>query len=102
MEFIGVGIGEAGLILVITLIVVGPQRFPEIARQGGRWYRTARQYADAVMKDVQGAMSDLEREVNEQTDDLRSIREIGRDVEWIGSETRDAASTDTPPEDRKP
>ena len=88
MELFGVGALEAGLILVITLIVVGPQRFPEIAREGGRWYRTARRYANEVMGDVRGAMSELETEVKAQTEDLRSVREIGDDLTATGRATR--------------
>lgn len=102
MEFLGVGLGEAGLILVITLIVVGPKRFPQIAREGGKWYRTARQYADEVMKDVRGAMDDLEREVTEQGEELRGIREVGRDLNRIGTDARDAASSDSPPSSASP
>ena len=80
MELFGVGAMEAGLVLVITLIVVGPHRFPEIAREGGKWYRTARRYANEVMRDARGAMAELEAEVKAGTDDLRSVREIGADV----------------------
>lgn len=78
MELFGVGAAEALLVLVIALIVVGPQRFPEIARQGGRYYRTARRYANEVMKDVRGAMAEIEQEVG--ADDLRSVRDIGREM----------------------
>jgi Tat protein translocase TatB subunit len=100
MDLFGVGAMEAGLILVVTLLVVGPHRFPEIAREGGKWYRTARRYANEVMKDVRGAMEELETEVKTQTEDLKEIREIGRDlstssdqtfrqIREIGSQTRD-------------
>lgn len=78
---------EAGLILVVTLLVVGPHRFPEIAREGGKWYRTARRYANEVMKDVRGAMEELETEVKTQTEDLKEIREIGRDLSTSGDQT---------------
>jgi Tat protein translocase TatB subunit len=87
MDLFGVGAMEAGLILVVTLLVVGPHRFPEIAREGGKWYRTARRYANEVMKDVRGAMEELETEVKTQTEDLKEIREIGRDLSASGDET---------------
>ena len=103
MEFFGVGIGEAGLILVVLLIVVGPQRFPEIARQAGKWYRLARSYADEVMGDVRTAMDDLESEVGAPGEELHAIREIGRELTQIGGETRDAAaSAQSPPEPPPP
>ena len=67
MSLFGVGAGEALVVLVLAMIVVGPQRFPEIARQGGRWYRIARQYSNEVMKDVRAAVDDIEQEINEET-----------------------------------
>ncbi len=83
MNFFGVGPAEAGLVFVIALIVVGPQRFPEIMRQAGRWYRVARAYSNEVMQDVRSAVDDIEREVKAETGDLRAIREfadIGKDL----------------------
>jgi sec-independent protein translocase protein TatA len=86
MDLFGVGAMEAGLILVVTLLVVGPHRFPEIAREGGKWYRTARRYANEVMKDVRGAMDELETEVKTQAEDFKEIREIGRDLSASGDD----------------
>ena len=96
MNFFGVGPAEAGLVFVIALIVVGPQRFPEIMRQAGRWYRVARAYSNEVMQDVRSAVDDIEREVRAETDDLQSVREFAdlgadlkaaqKDVEGIGRE----------------
>lgn len=109
MNFFGVGPAEAGLVFVIALIVVGPQRFPEIMRQAGRWYRVARAYSNEVMQDVRSAVDDIEREVKAETDDLKSVREFAdlgadlkaaqQDAEEIGRDTdsvlrdRPAAST---------
>jgi sec-independent protein translocase protein TatB len=100
MDFMGVGAAEAALVLLVTMLVVGPQRFPEIAREGGRWYRMARRYANEVMSDVRGAMKELEEEVQAPAQDLRGLREIrddlgatlrdaGGDVDAIGSQTRE-------------
>ncbi|MGE3961562.1 MAG: twin-arginine translocase TatA/TatE family subunit [Dehalococcoidia bacterium] len=98
MNIFGVGPAEAGLVFVIALIVVGPQRFPEIMRTAGRWYRMARAYSNEVMKDVRAAVDDIEREVKAETDDLKSVREFAdlgadlreaqRDAEEIHRETR--------------
>ena len=81
MELLGVGAMEALLVLVVALIVVGPHRFPEIARQGGRWYRVARRYASEVMRDVRGAVEELQSEIEEEREELRSIRDLGEEVE---------------------
>ncbi|MEI6665902.1 MAG: twin-arginine translocase TatA/TatE family subunit [Chloroflexota bacterium] len=97
MELFGVGIPEAGMILVILLLVVGPNRFPQVAREAGKWYRIARAYADEVMTDVRGAIDELEQEVGEPAGDLRSIRDIGSEIRSIGTETRNVASSTPPP-----
>ncbi|MYB41142.1 MAG: hypothetical protein F4X76_02920 [Chloroflexi bacterium] len=102
MELLGVGVAEAFVVLVISLIVVGPQRFPEIARQGGRYFRMARRYAAEVTADVRGAMAELEAEVEEQREELMaaqedissgistSIEETRSDIREIGRETQEA------------
>lgn len=102
MELLGVGVAEAFVVLVISLIVVGPQRFPEIARQGGRYFRMARRYAAEVTADVRGAMKELEAEVEEQREELlaaqedissgisTSIEETRSDIRDIGRETQEA------------
>jgi sec-independent protein translocase protein TatB len=106
MNFFGVGPGEALLVLVIALMVVGPSRFPEIAREAGRWYRLARRYSAEVMTDVRAAVSELESEIGEPGDDLRSVRDLGamfRDdvrsagesVSEIGRETHLVAEQET-------
>ena len=94
MSLFGVGAGEAALVLVLALIVVGPQRFPEIARQGGRWYRLARRYTDEVMKDVRAAVDDLEQEIEAETSDLKSIGTIGDDLRAIRDDV-ETVKTDT-------
>lgn len=106
MNVFGVGPGEALLVLVIGLLVVGPSRFPEIAREAGRWYRLARRYSTEVMADVRAAVDELETDVTAPGDELRSIREIGtqfrdelreagRSVTEIGRETRAVAEQET-------
>jgi sec-independent protein translocase protein TatB len=105
MELFGVGIGEAILVLLITLIVVGPERFPQIAREGGKYYRMARRFTAEVTGDLRVALDELENEVKEQSGDLKAVREIGNDVRAgvaestsdinsIGETVREAASTD--------
>ena len=89
--------------LVITLMVVGPKRFPEIARQGGRWFRVARRFTADITGDFRGALDELESEVSADGESLRSVREIGKDIESgmretaadidsIGRETKQAAT----------
>ena len=91
MNFLGVGAGEALLVFVIALIVIGPHRFPEAMRQAGRWYRMARAYSNEVMKDVRAAVDDIEREIETETEDLRSVREL-TDLSGELRKTQEAAA----------
>ena len=118
MELLGVGAAEAFVVLVIALIVVGPQRFPEIARQGGRYFRMARRYASEVTSDVRGAMAELEAEVEQQKEELQaaheeiatglstSIAETRSEIENIGREAgdavRDASAAQSQPREIEP
>ena len=63
MDIFGVGIFEALLVLVVALIVVGPNKFPEIARSAGRWFTVARNYASEVRTDIESATAEIESEV---------------------------------------
>ena len=64
MELLGVGPGEILLILVIMLLVFGPERLPEFARQAGLFVVRVRDWIqrspDAAH--VLRARADLERE----------------------------------------
>lgn len=53
----GVGVSELLLLALITLLVVGPQRLPEVARTVGRWTRQAR-----------GAWASLKSEFQDEMD----------------------------------
>lgn len=114
MELFGVGAAEAFVVLVITLIVVGPQRFPEIARQGGRYYRMARRYAAEVTADVRGAMEELEAEVTHQQDEFKaagddiassissSLNKTREELEDAGRETQALLSESAAPLTNEP
>ncbi|MDO9445350.1 MAG: twin-arginine translocase TatA/TatE family subunit, partial [Dehalococcoidia bacterium] len=76
MNLFGVGASEAGLILLIALILIGPQNFPQVMRQAGRWYKVARAFSNEVMKDVRAAVDEIEQEVTRDVGDLQSVREL--------------------------
>ncbi len=66
----GIGFWELGLIFLIGLIVLGPERLPKVARTLGLWVRRARGYMTSIT-------SELEREMD--VDEMREhIRQTGR------------------------
>jgi len=88
----GVGASEALLVLVLALIVVGPKRFPEIAREGGRWFRMARRYTDEVMKDVRAAVDEIEQEINEETEQFRAAGDLTGELRAIRDDIDEVTS----------
>jgi len=60
----GVGLPELAVIVVVALIVFGPDRLPDYARQAGRMVRQLRQFA-------QSAQDDLRKELGPEFADLQ-------------------------------
>jgi len=61
---LGVGLPEIAVILVVAVIVFGPDRLPEFARQAGRMVRQLRQFA-------QSTQDELRRELGPEYADLK-------------------------------
>jgi Tat protein translocase TatB subunit len=78
MEFLGVGLPELLVILLITLIVVGPQRLPEVAAQIARAMREFRRYTSSLSREVTGALEELEKEYTAVKDEWKEVGEAVR------------------------
>ncbi|HRI57716.1 MAG TPA: twin-arginine translocase TatA/TatE family subunit, partial [Anaerolineae bacterium] len=44
MNFLGIGAGELLLVLVVILLVVGPERLPQLARHWAKFSKTLSQF----------------------------------------------------------
>lgn len=64
----GMGWPEIALILVVALLLFGPEKLPELAKQAGSFVRTLRQMAD-------NAKNDLGREMGEDFSNL-NLRDL--------------------------
>lgn len=62
MEFLGVGYQELLVILVLLLVVVGPERLPNVAYQIGRAVRQMQRYARAVRDEFSEEIGYLEEQ----------------------------------------
>ena len=51
----GIGMPELAVILVVALIVLGPKRLPEVARQLGRAMGEFRRQSNDLMEELQSA-----------------------------------------------
>src|SRR5712692_10114898 len=98
MQAFGIGLPELLVILALTVIVVGPDKLPEVAGQLARWIRQARSYAAYVSKDFGEVISELEKEVGASRDDLKEIASViggstaslANEFSNLGAEVKDA------------
>jgi sec-independent protein translocase protein TatA len=66
VDLFGIGLGELFLILVLALIVLGPERLPEVARQLGRTLAQLRREADQLTAEFQRSLELAAQERREQ------------------------------------
>jgi sec-independent protein translocase protein TatB len=60
-----IGAGEIVLIAILALVLFGPKRLPEIARQVGRAVAEVRKVSKEFEREVRDAIEPLEKEVRE-------------------------------------
>ncbi|MGD0765877.1 MAG: twin-arginine translocase TatA/TatE family subunit [Dehalococcoidia bacterium] len=73
MEFLGIGLPELVVILVLTMIVVGPKRLPETAAQIARAIREFRRYSSGITSELNEAVKDLEREYGDLRGEWKAL-----------------------------
>ena len=74
----GVGVLEMLLILVLIVIVVGPDKMPQLAADLGRWIRQTRAYARHLLGDFNEVVRELEQEANVSREDWQEIASVVR------------------------
>jgi sec-independent protein translocase protein TatB len=72
------GFSELLLIGLIALLVVGPKRLPELARQAGSWIGKARGFVSNVRAEVEREFQaeELKRMLSEQQDEIRTLKDM--------------------------
>jgi sec-independent protein translocase protein TatA len=73
MNFFGIGIPELLLILVIALIVFGPERLPEIGRSIGKAVRDFRQMSAGFTSEWQELSKELEETAAEVQEGVKEM-----------------------------
>ena len=92
MQMFGIGILELLVILLLTVIVVGPDRMPQIAADLARWIRQGRAYAKHLMGDFNSVVGELQKEANVSQEDWKEISNvITRNTGDVGKELQRAA-----------
>ena len=84
-----IGFSELFMILVIALIVVGPERLPGFAKKIGRYVGKAKKTFENVKREVQ---SELEtEELNKRLAENNILKDTKQDLNEISEELKDIA-----------
>ena len=81
----GIGLPELMLIMVLALLVLGPQRLPEVARLVGRAYAQLRRASEEFQNTIRQDIAAIERQedVNRNKAVAQELRERFADVEEV-------------------
>ncbi len=87
----GIGTWELLIILVLALVVLGPQKLPELARQVGKAVQKLRRTADEVRREI-----DLEGVRDELLGD-EDLKQLQRDLDVRGEIRKAMSQLQEPP-----
>lgn len=76
-----IGMGEIFIILMIALLIFGPDKLPQLGRSVGKAIGSVKKYMNETtqeLKEAMGDVNDLEKEVKEIGNDLKkAVTDIG-------------------------
>jgi len=78
--FSNVGITEIVVILLLALLVVGPERLPELGRKLAEILRDVRKAYENLTKDLGPEMQSIQRTTRELRESVESVRSIPKDM----------------------
>ena len=87
MNVFGVGPLELFLVIAIAVIVLGPERIPEVAVQLARAIRYLRGYATDATADIRAELSELTKEYEEIRREFQEFSQgIHKDISSVADE----------------
>jgi Tat protein translocase TatB subunit len=93
MQMLGIGLPELMVILILAVLVIGPDRLPQFAADLAKWIRQARVYANHLTKDFNEVVGELEKEAGATREDWKEIASVvTRNTGDVARELQKAAS----------
>ncbi len=99
-----VGFWEILLILILALVVIGPERLPGAARTAGLWVGKARRYIEGVKSEVgeEFDVSEFKRIIHNQEIQLNELQSQMNEKHSIAPDEQDSEDSIYDIEDEKP
>jgi len=87
----GIGLPELAVIIVVAVVVFGPDRLPEFARQAGRLVRQLRQFTQSARDDIRNELGP--EFANFELTDLDPRQAVRRHIIEAWSDSEQSAPT---------
>ncbi len=75
------------VIVLVALVVFGPERLPELSRKLGGWARELRTAAREMREGLEAEVSDIQKAKASLTDPVKEVRRAIRDTARLAAET---------------
>ncbi|HKY49279.1 MAG TPA: twin-arginine translocase TatA/TatE family subunit [Acidimicrobiia bacterium] len=79
--------GEWIVIVLVALVVFGPERLPELSRKLGGWARELRNAAREMREGLEAEVSEVQKAKADLTDPVKEVRQAVRDTARLAAET---------------
>ena len=91
-----IGFWELFLILILALLVVGPERLPKAARTVGYWFGKARRYVEGVKEEVASEfdVNELKRMVHNQEVQINELQSQLNETVSLNDDTSTSVEPD--------
>jgi len=84
-------LSEILTIVLVILIVFGPQRLPEMARKAGELVRKARTMTKDLRRELEGEFGDVTQPLKEVRDELKGVKQdMGMSLDSLNDEVAKA------------
>ena len=77
------GFWELAIVMVVALLVVGPERLPALAGQIGRWVGKAKRMIESVRSDIESEIkaAELKEILEKQQNEIGELKEMLKDTQ---------------------
>lgn len=91
MEIFNIGLGEMIVIGIIALLVFGPERLPELARQAARFLSQMRGAADEIQRALLAESEPIKQSLNEVKQEVAASAAPIKESQQLLSQTVEEA-----------
>ena len=81
-----IGFSEILVIMIVALVVIGPERLPKVARSMGQWWGRIQRYLNKIKQDVNSSIEleelrETQRKFQAEADEMeRSLSSAGSEI----------------------